>query len=191
LIITNCPGYFGNSGTLSPPANCDHWFISTKMSISLSKQKCYKRSVWNYWNINEEALNLALSNFELDESLCSNNVNILYNNWFLIFQQIVEKHIHRKTVVIRPHDKPWMNSKVKKAIRKRNRLLKTSASWEKYRVQRNYTTTLIRSNKAHYYVNLNNMLQEPEVSSKKWWGILKFLYGQKMCEGRSKHNQRC
>ena len=23
LIITNCPGYFGNSGTLSPPANCD------------------------------------------------------------------------------------------------------------------------------------------------------------------------
>ena len=24
LIITNCPGYFVNSGTLSPPANCDH-----------------------------------------------------------------------------------------------------------------------------------------------------------------------
>jgi 5-methylcytosine-specific restriction endonuclease McrBC regulatory subunit McrC len=23
LIITNCPGYFGNSGTLSPPENCD------------------------------------------------------------------------------------------------------------------------------------------------------------------------
>ena len=188
LIITNCPGYFVNSGTLSPPANCDHSFIFAKMSIFLSKQKCYKRSVWNYQNINEEALNLALSNFELDESLVSNNVNILYNNWFLTFQQIVEKHIHRKTVVIRPHDKPWMNSKVRKAIRKRNRLLKnhsrlkTSASWEKYRVQRNYTTTLIRSNKALYYVNLNNKLQEPEVSSKKWWGIVKSLYGQKMRE---------
>jgi hypothetical protein len=97
LIITNCPGYFVNSGTLSPPANCDHSFIFAKMNISLSKQKCYKRSVWNYQkNINEEALNLALSNFELDESLFSNNVNILYNNWFLIFQQIVEKHIHEK-----------------------------------------------------------------------------------------------
>jgi hypothetical protein len=149
LIITNCPGNFENSGTLNSPANCDYSFIFAKMSISLSKQKCYKRSVWNYRHINEEALNLALSNFELDESLISNNVNILYNNWFLIFQKIVQKHIYRKTEVIRPHDKPWMNSKFRKAIRKRNRLLKnysrlkTSASWEKYRVQRNYTTTLI------------------------------------------------
>jgi hypothetical protein len=79
-----------------------------------------------------------------------------------------------------------MNSKVRKAIRKRNRLLKkysrlkTSAYWEKYRVPRNYTTTLIRSNKAHYYANLNNKLQE--VSSKKWWGIVKSLCGQKMRE---------
>ena len=29
-----------------------------------------------------------------------------------------------KQVVIRPHDKPWMDGNVRRAIRKRNRLLK-------------------------------------------------------------------
>ena len=85
-----------------------------------------------------------------------------------------------------PTNKPWMNSGVRKAIRKRNRLLKihtirnSSSSWEKYRSQRNFTTALIRSSKRQYYSNLNIMLQDPDTSSKQWWGIVKSLYGQKM-----------
>ena len=44
---------------------------------------------------------------------------------FLIFKALLSNmHIRRKTVVIRPHDKSWMNGKVRGAIRKRNRLLK-------------------------------------------------------------------
>jgi hypothetical protein len=49
---------------------------------------------------------------------------------------------------------------------------KTPAFWEKYRVQRNYTTSLIRLNKVKY--------GDPKISPKKWWGIVKSLYGQKM-----------
>jgi hypothetical protein len=70
-----------------------------------------------------------------------------------------------------------MDGNVRRAI-KRNRLLKrysrhkTPASWEKYRVQRNYTTSLIRLNKVKY--------GDPKISPKKWWGIVKSLYGQKM-----------
>ena len=41
LIITNYPGYFVNSGTLSPPSNCDHSLVYPWMNISLVKQKCY------------------------------------------------------------------------------------------------------------------------------------------------------
>ena len=91
-----------------------------------------------------------------------------------------------KTVVIRPQDKPWMSSNIRKAIRKRNRLLKihskrnSLSSWEKYRSQRNFTTALIRSSKKQYYAKLNNKLQDPNTSSKKWWGIVKSLYGQKL-----------
>ena len=43
-----------------------------------------------------------------------------------------------------------------------------------------FTTALIRSSKRQYYANLNNKLQDPDTNSKKWWGIVKSLYGQKM-----------
>ena len=39
LIITNCPGYFVHTGTLSPPSNCDNCFIFAKLSMSFVGQK--------------------------------------------------------------------------------------------------------------------------------------------------------
>ena len=187
LVITNYPGFFVNSGTLSPPSNCDHSIVFAKLSVSILKQKCYTRIVWDYKNVNTDLLNAALSNYDWDGCINDcHDVNIVYKNWFSSFLRIVKEHIPCKTVVIRPKDKPWMNSGVRKAIRKRNRLLKvhtirnSSSSWENYRSQRNFTTALIRSSKRQYYANLNNKLQDPDTNSKKWWGIVKSLYGQKM-----------
>ena len=187
LVITNYPGFFVNSGTLSPPSNCDHSIVFANLSVTILKQKCYTRIVWDYKNVNTDLLNAALSNYDWDGCINDcHDVNIVYKNWFLSFLRIVKEHIPCKTVVIRPKDKPWMNSGVRKAIRKRNRLLKihtirnSSSSWEKYRSQRNFTTALIRSSKRQYYSNLNIMLQDADTSSKQWWGIVKSLYGQKM-----------
>lgn len=187
LVITNYPGFFVNSGTLSPPSNCDHSIVFANLSVSILKQKCYTRIVWDYKNVNTDLLNAALSNYDWDGCINDcHDVNIVYKNWFSSFLRIVKEHIPCKTVVIRPKDKPWMNSGVRKAIRKRNRLLKvhtirnSSSSWENYRSQRNFTTALIRSSKRQYYANLNNKLQDPDTNSKKWWGIVKSLYGQKM-----------
>ena len=79
-----------------------------------------------------------------------------------------------------------MNSDIRKAIRKRNRLLKyycrhkSPRAWENYRVQRNLTTFLIRTAKEKYYTNLSDKLQDPEIGHKKWWGIIKSLYGNKI-----------
>ena len=50
-------------------------------------------------------------------------VDEVYKSWFSCFQHIIKTHIPNKIVVIRPKDKPWMNSTIRKAIRKRNRLL--------------------------------------------------------------------
>ena len=66
LIITNCPGYFVRTGTLSPPSNCDHCFIFAKLSISFIKQKCYKRSVWDFSDVSETELCNALAIANLD-----------------------------------------------------------------------------------------------------------------------------
>ena len=174
LIITNYPGFFVCSGTYSPPANCDHWFIFAKFCISFSKPKCYTRQVWDYSSLNAELLNSCLNDFDWDSCLVGcNDINLAYQDWFSNFQSLVEQHVHHKTVVICPHDKPWMNGKVRGAIRKRNRLLKIHsrlklpALWEKYRIQRNYTSSLIRYSKKIYYENLNLKMSDPTICSKK------------------------
>ena len=120
------------------------------MSISFFRQKCYKRLIWNFNNVNESELHNSLLAMDLESQIDCEDINIAYKNWFDCFRGIVESHIPHKTVTIRPRDKPWMNKTVRRAIRKRNRLLKihcrvkSLVSWEKYRQQRNYTTTLIR-----------------------------------------------
>ena len=97
---------------------------SPKFCISFSNHKYYTGQVWDYPSLNEEFLNSCLNDFDWDSCLVGcNDINIAYRDWFSNFQSRVEQHIRRKTVVVRPRDKPWMNGNVRRAIRKRNRLL--------------------------------------------------------------------
>jgi hypothetical protein len=117
------------------------------------------------------------------------NVDDLYNEWFTCVEQVLKTFVPTRTVVIRPRDKPWMTSEIRRAIRKRNRLLivfgrlKNLVAWENYRLQRNYTTSLIRSSKERYFANLNVELQNTNIGPKKWWGLVKSLYGNKIQSG--------
>jgi hypothetical protein len=168
LIITNSPGFFVDSGTASPPNNCDHSIIFARMNISLAKPRCYKRFVWDLQKINEEDLVNALNCIHWDDIFVDvDDVDALYNRWLVCFRRILEKYVPNRIVVVRPRDKPWMNSEIRRAVRKRNRLLKifcqnrVPENWEVYRLQRNFTTLLIRRRKKSYYNNLNNNLQDP------------------------------
>ena len=62
VVITNCPRYFSDSGTCSPPSNCDHSYIYTKMKIPYYKQKSSKRHILDFSNVNIAQLNEELSN---------------------------------------------------------------------------------------------------------------------------------
>jgi hypothetical protein len=125
LVITNCRGFFVQSGTLSPPTNCDHSLIFAKMCLSFSKQKCYKRLIWNFHNVNETALcnSLLAVNWE---SLKDEDINFAYEKWYSCFRGIIESHIPHKTVTKRPRDKPWMNANVRRAIRNEKQVTENS-----------------------------------------------------------------
>ena len=61
-----------------------------------------------------------------------------------------DKHNPSKVVVIRPDDKPFMNSSIRKAIRKRDRIHYKAKStnrpehWLQYRQTRNDVISLVR-----------------------------------------------
>ena len=78
-----------------------------------------------------------------------------------------------------------MTGQIRKAVRKRDRLLKTHSkyksptSWDRYRVQRNLVVSLVRKAKINYNTKTNNALSDPAIYSKKWWCIVKSMYGNK------------
>lgn len=184
VIITNCPNFFVSTGTLSPPSNCDHSVIFAKMNIQFYKCYSFKREIWNFNNVDTINLNKELLGTKWHPSLeNATDIDEVYDVWFTLFRTIIEKYIPLKSVIIRHRDKPWMNSEVRRAIRKRDRLLRThnrklsGYSWESYRRQRNFTTNLIRLTKKRYYQRLNKELSDPGINFKKWWSITKRLCG--------------
>ena len=81
--------------------------------------------MWNFNNVNITDLNCELSQmdwFSLYEN--TNDIDETYSRWNSHLRSIIEKYIPFKTATIRPNDKPWMDSKVGLAIRRRDRLLR-------------------------------------------------------------------
>ena len=87
-------------------------------------------------------------------------------------------HVPNRIVVVRPLDKPWMNSEIRRAVSKRNRLLKifcqnkVPENWEVYRLIR-----FIRRRKKSFYNNLNNKLQDRCWDQNNGGPIIKQFYG--------------
>ena len=124
-VITNCAGHSSTSETLSPPSNCDHSVIFANMNIFAYRSRSCKRQVWNFSNVDTTNVNGKLS--ELDWiSLRENikDIDEIYSRWYGYFRLIVEKYIPLKTITIRAKDKPWMDSKVRLSIKRRDRLLR-------------------------------------------------------------------
>lgn len=187
LIITDSPGYCLSSGTLSPPANCDHNIVYAKFNIDLSKPKAFRRSIRLYKNLNTRALieSLANAHWDIVFGNSPSDIDVVYDNWFKLFKNVVDLYIPCKQVTIRPKDKPWMNSLIRRNIRKRDRFLKkfsltkNSVLWERYRRQRNFVVTIIKRAKKDYNDKINRSLANPATSSKKWWNITKSFYKNK------------
>ena len=185
LVITNCPERFSASGTLSPPSNCDHSVIFASMNLITHRSRSYKRQVWNFNNVNSADLNCELSQMDWF-SLCenTNDIDETYSCWYSHFRSIIEKYIPLKMVTIRPNDKPWMDSEVRHAIRRRDRLLRihnirpSPVTWENYRAQRNFVTSLIRFAKKSFYERASTDLSNPDTNCKKWWSIVNKVCGR-------------
>jgi hypothetical protein len=95
------------------------------MNVRTFKCTSYKREIWNFYNVDFPGLNIAVLGIDWFSLFDSEfDIDNVYNTWVAQFHAIIEKYIPRKTVTIRPRDKPWMNGIVRRAIRRRNRLLR-------------------------------------------------------------------
>ena len=102
--------------------------------------------------------------------------------FMLIFKLFVSECVPSRVVLIRPKDKPWFDSELRKEMRLRDRLrnkakvLNTFDSIDKYKKQRNRFNNLKNSAKENFYLNLDGRLSTcAKRNNTSYWKLLKYI----------------
>lgn len=99
---------------------------------------------------------------------------------------LIRECIPEKTVTIRPKDKPWFDSLLRRTIRKRDRLrnlalkYKRETDWIKFRKTRNQVNNMKKHALSNYYDNIELHLDEAfKDNNKLYWKLMKDTFKTK------------
>ena len=129
------------------------------------KQKSYTRHIWKYEQGDYVTLEHMANTFDW-ASLKHKDINIYSANITEKLLEISKLCIPNKIIRIRPSEPTWMNSSIKKFIRKRKRAFRKAkrsqspAHWAKFKQIKNDVVTEIRLSKKSLLDNLANKLKK-------------------------------
>ena len=178
LIFTNIPHIFTHVGTETRLPNCDHAPITALLNIPHKRGNCFTRQVWDFKNGNFVKFRELLAAAPWGNVSLQPSVNESALVWSDMFMKIAESCIPHNIVTIRPNDKPWMTSEIRRLIRKRQKLFKrrnnSAVDRDNYNRMRNNIVTLIRLAKLSYELKRENIVSNPTLNVKQWWKIIKY-----------------
>ena len=175
LLFTNYPHFLQDCSLHSGLG--DHEVVRIKASLQPIRKKPIKRKI-QLWSradnitLQKEAHELKirfLNNFSVKD-----NVTDMWNYLKVEINNIIEKNVPTKETSSKCHQ-PWINSEVKKLIRKKNRWFtkaKKSNSrkvWEKYRHIKADAQRACRQAEGKYITDIFS----EDNSGKKFWGLIK------------------
>jgi hypothetical protein len=184
LIITDSPNYFLDSGVIPHISDLDHEIIFGKFNYSHPKQKNYKRHIWLYDRGNYIRLNNILDQSPWHEITDDSIDNIAINITNTI-HTACNTCIPNKTITVRPRDKPWMTSDIRKLLRDTHRLhkkhqrTKNPTHKEHFLDKRRETNLAIKTAKKSYYKDISSKLNNKNTTTKTYWKLVKQVYGNK------------
>ena len=101
--------------------NCHHQIIFAKFDLRIFYPPPYERNVWHYKQANIELIRQAIDNFDWNRALDNVSPNrqvSIFNDTIL---NIISNFIPHETILCDDRDPPWINSKIKKVIREKNK----------------------------------------------------------------------
>lgn len=147
-------------------------------------QHCFKRKIWLYDQGDYDSFREILRNVNWDEILNSgDNLDTIVDLFTNTILHAAEDTIPNKTIMVRKSEPLWMNNRIRRAIRQRNRMHKRAKKsnlpdhWQKFRKIRNSTVNLIRKEKDKYFNSLIEKLTSRATSIKDWWKIASKIAG--------------
>ena len=146
--------------------------------FSKPKRQSFQRFVWRYEQGNYNLLRQKAASFNWN-TLKHQDINVYAKALVDKILEFSKQSIPNKVVTIRPSEPTWMNSNIRKHIRKRKRAYRKAKrtnlqiDWVRFKHLRNETTSLIRDSKNALTDSLANKLKSDSLSSKQWWSLLK------------------
>ena len=176
LIMTNHKAIIQNTQILAP-FQSDHCTVTAEISFKTYRAKAFKKTIWKFEEANIPAMEQHLNATDWTFINNSDNMNQITNTFEEILIKSAEEHIPKVTFTVRPNDKPWMTSVIRKHMRSRDRLYhkaiisKSPAHWQAYKNKRNEVVDLVRSAKSEYMKKLQSSLNDPKLKPKTWYKI--------------------
>ena len=179
LLITNSPIHFYDHGTLPPLTNLDHDIIFGKLQYSYSTSSPYSRRIWKYDHGDYTSMNNQLNNINITPNCDPNQTACSLTHEI---SECMKTHIPSNLVTIKPRDKPWYTSAVKKLHKQVRKLhaLKTSTNnpihIQQFKTKRHEAKEALRTAKNNYYQSISNNILDPECTPKSFWKLVKGVY---------------
>ena len=175
-----------DSGVLPNPNEIsDHLATYIVLPHDYSVSSTYIRRVWYYKRADFTKLEENIRSFDWG-CLSDGTINEICAFFTNKFMNFVNECIPHKDVVIRPDDKPWYDSEIRKFSRKRDRqkskAAKTSSQndWNKYKNLRNKVNNLKKHAKETFNNNLEfSLLSSFSNNKKDFWKIVKHFTSKK------------
>ena len=179
-IIINDDLTFLDAGTIKVPAHIsDHSATFITLPFQYEPKSPYTRTVWLYNQADFNSLNTTIRNFDWSCLLHGSvhEASYLFND---IFLEMVKTCILSKKVTVRPDDKPWYNSEIRRTSRKRDRLkskaIKTGkiSDWNSYKKLRNKVNNQKKQAKEIFFNNLELSITDFHKNDKrKFWQVVR------------------
>ncbi len=187
LIITDSPGFMDNIDTMPPIGDLDHDIIYGYLQIRVKRPNSVRRTVWHFSRADFGSLNQEFLNAPWNTGLMLyDDIDDLISYYYGLIKVGMEAHIPKRQINKRKKDKPWMTGFIRHLLMLRNKLngkfsqtLKLEDKMERNRM-RALCKKEIRYAKARYRASQTSQLADPNIGVKKYWSIMKDIYGSKI-----------
>ena len=181
IIVSNNVDFYRSGCYDVKESVSDHRVTFIFLKSSHESHECLKRKVWYYNRADFGRLNelIEKENWDFIDFL---TVDDSCNKFTEILLNYMSDCIPSKDVTIRPNDKPWYDSELRRFTtyldRQRKIALKsnTESSWNKYKKLRNKVNNLKKFAKKNFYDHIESRIEDDSLNNRRnYWKTLKDL----------------
>ncbi len=163
----------------TPSDISDHYGTYAYVKFDVHSNASYKRKVWYYNRADFERLNDLIAS--TDWSFIQRDpINTICAQFHAKFLEVLHTCIPSNLVTVRPNDKPWYNSNIRRTSRQRDRQKKIAthlnrpSDWKIYKQLRNKVNNMKKYAKQTFFNNLEFHVSELRSSNaREYWKIVK------------------